>query len=108
MLLVVLGVMSLLGGSESDDKPRDKSPPARDRFNAQVDCQDFVKMRLRAPSTADFPSIRKIRITGPEDGSWQVLGYVDSQNGFGAMVRTQYLCKIHYVGKTVFLDSLNL
>lgn len=59
-----------------------------------VKCRNNVKSQLKSPSTAKFPSALESH-SAVRDGEdnvrvWQ--GYVDSQNGFGAMVRTQFVC----------------
>ena len=60
-----------------------------------------IKVRnvLKSPDTAKFPS-------GPEEhlidqletNKWKVSSYVDSQNSFGAMLRSHYTAIIQYVG----------
>lgn len=52
-------------------------------------CQDSAKRQLKAPSTAKF-SEDWVSQTGPT--SWKVIGVVDAQNGFGAMLRQRYVC----------------
>jgi len=65
--------------------------------NAYIYSQYFVEDSLKSPSTADFPSIH----SGDEVGAspignciFEVVAYVDSQNSFGATVRTRYLAKM--------------
>jgi hypothetical protein len=63
----------------------------KNEISAFVMSQEFVKRRLRAPSTADFPSWPSeytSRALG--DCKYQVASYVDAQNGFGAMIRSRY------------------
>ncbi|HSH82512.1 MAG TPA: hypothetical protein VLA19_28615 [Herpetosiphonaceae bacterium] len=38
-------------------------------------------------------SIRPCHITQPGEGRWFVVGYVDAQNGFGALIRSYYACR---------------
>lgn len=48
---------------------------------------------LKSPATAKFPfSPRSFDYKG--DGVWEIRAYVDSQNGFGAMVRTEFTCTV--------------
>lgn len=63
---------------------------------AFVMCQDPVQNRLRAPSTAKFPTTSDsgVRSVHAGDGRYLVDGYVDAQNGFGAMLRTTWACEI--------------
>ncbi len=65
-------------------------------------CQDFIEKRLAAPATAKWPSSSEINIatlTGTGRESYRVRGYVDSQNSFGALLRTNYVCDVSFMGK---------
>ena len=60
--------------------------------------KQFVRQKIKSPSTADFPWT-------PDEGSHQVnantfivMSYVDSENGFGALKRTHYICQITFSG----------
>ena len=65
------------------------------QFDAEVTARQFVLKRLKAPSTAKFVEESSML---PRDGTWLVVGAVDSQNSFGAMLRTQYTCGVRHVG----------
>ena len=71
---------------------RDSGPPARKgtALDAWVMAQEFVTDKLRSPSTAKFPWVASYDAAKYIDGKWHVKSYVDSQNGFGAMVRTEW------------------
>jgi hypothetical protein len=61
--------------------------------------EQAITKRLKAPSTADFSSILDTRIghlSGGGPNKWVVKGYVDSQNGFGAMLRSNYQVVIEF------------
>jgi hypothetical protein len=58
------------------------------KYGAQAVSEQFVEDRLEAPSTADFTMPK---VTEEPDGSSMVVGSVDSENGFGAKVRSDYL-----------------
>ena len=66
---------------------------------AQIDAyviivQPAIERLLKSPATADFPSFRNIRSAPSSKCSIQIVGYVDSQNSFGAMLRTRYRAKV--------------
>lgn len=68
------------------------------RTSAYTMAKVFVERRLRAPSTAEFPwmtsdGVRVIHRSGCE---FTVYGYVDAQNGFGAMIRTRFIAELAY------------
>ena len=60
--------------------------------------QGFVKQHLKAPATAQFPNYDKnfVQVIGKD--SVQVNSYVDSQNGFGVMLRSTYVIQMYKKG----------
>jgi ribosomal protein L40E len=60
--------------------------------------QVYVKETLKAPSTAKFPVIRDNNVTDLGNGRYRVLSYVDSQNSFGAMIRSDWEVTLIYKG----------
>ena len=68
------------------------------RIPAFVQAQSYMKKRLKAPSTADFAGIWSSRVASPECGRWLVHSYVDAQNSFGAMLRTEFIAEVQYLG----------
>ena len=65
---------------------------------AAIQCESFVRDRLTAPATADFPFLdREVRILG-DNVNYMVTSYVDSENAFGATLRTNWICEIRYNG----------
>lgn len=53
--------------------------------------QHFVKERLVAPKTAQFEPLHRAHCVRLKDGkTWRITSFVDSQNRFGAMVRTKF------------------
>lgn len=64
---------------------------------AFIQCKNYVRNHLKAPSTADFPFIDNMT-SDIGNGVYVVNSYVDAQNGFGAMIRSTYQCKVQYIG----------
>jgi len=62
---------------------------------AYVYSQPAVRASLKAPSTASFPwSSVKSKHTG--NCRFEVLGYVDAQNSFGAMIQARFMAIMTY------------
>ena len=70
---------------------------------AKTMCEEFVKDRLKAPTTAEFYDATATKgVSG-----WTVDGNVDSENSFGGMVKNRYRCKVTNThGDTWHLNSL--
>lgn len=67
----------------------------------QIKCQETIKSILKAPSTAKFPNILEWKFS-KQDGITIVQSYVDAENGFGAMIRSEFQFKIRD-GKVISL-----
>jgi hypothetical protein len=69
-----------------------------DEMSAFLVCQNFVRARLKAPASAEFPSIndQTTFVTDEGGGRYQVDSHVDSQNSFGATLRMEYACHVRY------------
>lgn len=59
-----------------------------------VGCRRAVREQLHSPGTAKFPGTFESDAQAREtnDGQRVWAGWVDSQNGFGAVVRTNFVC----------------
>ncbi len=55
----------------------------------QIKCQNAVKEVLKSPSTAKFPNITKWGFS-KDKGEITIQSYVDSQNSFGATIRSDF------------------
>lgn len=63
---------------------------------AYIISQHYVKARLVSPATADFPFA--CDYNQQNDTTFIIKSYVDSQNGFGAVIRTNYVTTLVYKG----------
>jgi hypothetical protein len=101
-------------------------------------CKLAVLQQLRAPSTATFlgedsaishqflsrdlvserrhvfprTTAKKNKKLSPEQFAYEVTGELDAQNGFGAMIRSSFVCSLHFTkdGRLVMsakVDPLN-
>lgn len=68
-----------------EDEPYDMN----NAIEANAQCEHFTKGRLKSPASAEFD----LSSTYAGD-AWVVTGTVDSQNGFGAMLRNDVECVI--------------
>jgi hypothetical protein len=80
----VTAVLSSAGGESTH------SPPDR-RLEARSMCETFVKQRLKAPATARFSGESATAVSSNE---YIVGGSVDAQNGFGALLRSTFVCDL--------------
>lgn len=73
--------------------------------------EEYVKQNLKSPSSAEFPGIwdgKRDHITNLGNREYKIVSYVDSQNGFGAMIRTNWSCIIYFYGDKIGCRELNI
>jgi hypothetical protein len=64
-------------------------------------CKDRVLDRLKAPATAQFPAYDPAMVgtSGAAVAAYTIASYVDSQNSFGAQLRSHFMCKVEWTGQ---------
>lgn len=94
VILALVGLVSFCSIAVSDDA--DELPGSAElEYEAQDVCHQFVEKRLRAPATARFERFDEATIT-VSGGVHTVRGHVDSENGYGALVRSNYTCQVRH------------
>jgi hypothetical protein len=64
-----------------------------DMIDMQVKAERLIKNNLKAPSTAKFPGMFEqsaYKLAKTASGTYILKGWVDAQNGFGAMIRSDW------------------
>lgn len=87
---------------EAEEKAIADEKTCSNDVTAFVMTQGFVEKKLKSPATAKFPSItdENVKTKYLGDCTHEVLAYVDSQNSFGALIRTRYYVKLQNVKGT--------
>lgn len=86
LFVIIAAVVSAFSGDDDGDSS------GSNEIGAEVMCEEFVKERLKSPASAEFSDTRSISTGTPDE--YEVTGSVDSENGFGAMLRSSYECTI--------------
>ena len=97
--IVAIGVVTVvfisLSGGDSKSQTAMKANVNDAKIMAPVLCEQRVKDTLKSPRSAKFPFVKNVTF----DGRTAVMSsYVDADNSFGAMIRTQYVCTVLYSG----------
>jgi hypothetical protein len=101
-LMAVLCLGYLIFGGSSTKKEHQKTDDCNDSIAAFVYGNRFVEQRLKAPATAKFPYISDSGVSVRSSGNCThtVTGYVDAQNSFGALIRSQYNVTVQYTNSS--------
>jgi hypothetical protein len=121
--LAALGIYYLVNRQDQPSNPSENSQPASqsppDKVAAWTMAEEFVKKHLKSPSTADFGSVfgdyqnPEKCTTDLGNGEFDCHGWVDAENSFGAKLRTNWDCRLKFVGndkweaESVKIDSEN-
>jgi hypothetical protein len=91
--------------SEDDSYPPPAITPKNevqdtDKARAYGLCTEIIKGKLKTPSVAKFNTavgghVRPDESVIYENGYYEVIGTVDSQNSYGAMLRGSFYCKLY-------------
>ncbi len=70
-------------------------------IEAYTQAQEILKKYLKAPASADFPTMRNASIEALQDDGFKISSYVDAQNSFGANLRQNWSVVFQYAGDHV-------
>lgn len=109
VVLIIVANLGSGGGSSPAGGGSGGVTVQHEAVEAYVVCQQFVEDRLKAPSTAEFGGPYSQVTAHNGGGRYTVDTYVDAQNSFGAMIRTDFTCVVqHKSGDTYTLVSLDM
>lgn len=99
-ILVLLGIGGVAFCSMQKEDPAEAARREAERMptTACLMAREFVTKRLRAPSTASFSAcygeeMKVVPVQGHEN-RFTVVGYVDAENAFSAMIRSPFLVTV--------------
>ncbi len=96
--LIMLGI-SALGGIFGNSGGKTSPPILHSDLGAWSVCRQFVDRNLVAPATADYPWGYSDYTRSLGGGHYVVSAYVDSENGFGAKLRSYFKCEVRQSGE---------
>jgi hypothetical protein len=77
-------------------------------IDAYLTATTHIKKQLKSPATAEFPVYNEDFVTITGKDSVTVISYVDSQNGFGAIIRSNFIVKMHKKGDDWYCDYFTI
>lgn len=90
-------IASVLNAGNSTSSSVEQGPITPTGQQAFIISQNFVTQALKSPSTADFPSSEyNYHLVGEK--THVITSYVDSENSFGAMLRSKWTVSMTFNG----------
>lgn len=107
-LLIALAVLFILAQLNGGGSGGGEDAVEHDAVGAYVVCQQFVEDRLTSPASAEYGDTYSRATTHLGGGRYRVETYVDSENAFGATLRSDFTCVVSHVsGDRYRLESLD-
>ncbi|KEI18202.1 hypothetical protein Z960_03455 [Clostridium haemolyticum NCTC 9693] len=99
ILLICIFTILLIGCSGESNETDNKEDITA---NIVTITQSVVKQKLKCPNTASFPwdfneyNIKETNSTNKDMVVYNVSGYVDAENSFGAKLRNNFIVKLEF------------
>ena len=92
VVVIFIVLFNMLGDGDNISTPQTQNIDGQKAF---IISQSYVKSVLKSPASADFPAL-DYTATNLGNDKWKVVSYVDSQNSFGASIRTNWTVILTY------------
>jgi len=100
LIVVILGyILSQGTGSTSTTTPTEPIVAGMyedELYEIKALSEEYVKLGLKSPASAVFPSLDEWNFSRPYDPIVEISSYVDAQNSFGALIRSDFTIQIIY------------
>ncbi|GLZ79246.1 hypothetical protein Afil01_40530 [Actinorhabdospora filicis] len=90
VLMALVAALATLVVTVMADRPEAETREPTLESQAATACEGFVSQRLKAPATVSFVNTTAVASVS----GYRVVGEVDAQNSFGALIRTAYTCEV--------------
>lgn len=114
IIIFIIGIAGALGvGSESnsinstDTSVNSINEPEDHTIEAFVYAQEQIEQQIKSPSSAEWPTAYE-SLLHQKGNVYTFKSYFDSQNSFGAMIRTNYICVVEENNNLYTIKELQL
>jgi len=105
VVLAFIGLLIYFGMQMCEPIEKPKEVPFYEQDNstgAWVFTKMLVENSLKSPGSAKFPLGASMDHVHKKGNTYTIISYVDSQNSFGALLRTEFICILEEKSKDVF------
>ena len=90
-IVLIISIFLITGGGSASPASSIATPtPGVDAYGLMSYAETFVTRALKAPATAVYPGIDDWKYTDMGNGLYYLTSYVDSENSFGANLRSKF------------------
>ena len=110
LIWIIITVSSPSNPSQNstDSSTSSTSSEAEDHtIEAFVYAQEQIEMQIKSPSSAEWPTASE-SLQKRDGNIYTFKSYFDSQNSFGAMIRTKYICVVEENNNLYKIKELQL
>lgn len=104
-VVLFLAFMSDEDDQHNEDTVETYTPSELDAY---LMAKQLFESKLKAPSTASFAAFHQSKVRNSGVDQWTVTSYVDSQNSFGAMIRTHFVITMRVNTETKYWQTTAL
>lgn len=105
LLVIIVSLTSDNGNNNYSASISKNQNETFDDLDAYIQGQYYVKQVLKSPATVKFPPTDFL-VHRLNDNRFEVVSYVDSQNSFGAMLRSSWNVVFKYQGGKTYLEKI--
>ena len=84
--------------------PIPKQDETLDDIGAYIEGKDYIEQFLKSPASAIFPPLGLVNRLN--NNRYEVIAYVDSQNSFGALIRSSWNVVFQYQNEKTYLEKI--
>jgi len=92
LLAIVAGCSFWLSRKSDTPEAQQKRADSDARVAVTTLCEREMTARLRSPGSADYPWDHVGKVQNIGGNRYRLQSYVDAQNAFGALIRTNFVC----------------
>jgi hypothetical protein len=107
--ILAFGYLGSTFCSKHSHQGNDQADYEEEKAMAITMAKNFVKDRLKSPSSASFPwNFDEYHATKSSDGKWSMSGWVEAVNSFNGKLRIRWSLVMNRDGKNWALLSINI
>lgn len=107
-LFTLIAIIWITGKTSNYNVPKTYGNDDADRIEAYNHAKNFVKDKLKSPSSARFPGTMEkdghIEYIG--DQTYKINSWVEGPNSFGVFIRKHFSCTIYFKEGSVYCEDL--